>query len=84
MPKKIEKRVNKMGFVTPGEKWVIENPKLYKDKLDNAINISGDLFIKDKCKKRFYDMIEQRRPFDNSFWRVIFFAEWIKCYNVKI
>ena len=84
IPKKIEKRVNKMGFVTPGEKWVMENPKLYKDKLDNAINISGDFFIKDKCKKRFYDMIEQRRPFDNSFWRVIFFAEWIKCYNVKI
>ena len=84
IPDKVHNRHNKMGFVTPGEKWVRNNPEKYKEKLKEAIGLAGVIFDKEKCEKRFTKMIDGEMPFHNGFWRIIFFAEWIKVYNVKI
>jgi asparagine synthase (glutamine-hydrolysing) len=84
IPAKVEKRINKMGFVTPGERWVLENPQRYKDKLIDAIEQSGIMLNRDQCFKRFSKMIDGDIRFDNGFWRILFFAEWIKCYKVAI
>ena len=84
IPNKVKNRINKMGFVTPGERWVLENPHKYKIKLKDAIERAGVLLHEPKCYKRFSDMIDGNIPFNNSFWRIIFFGEWVKCYKVNI
>jgi asparagine synthase (glutamine-hydrolysing) len=84
IPKVIEQRISKMGFVTPGERWVVDNPDEYKKKLQEAIDHSGVMLNKSECLSRFTKMIDGKIPFDNSFWRVVFFGEWIKCYGVKV
>ena len=84
IPQKIQNRTNKMGFVTPGEKWVIDNPKIYKDKLKSSIELAGILLNGPECYDRFARMVDGEIPFENTFWRVIFLGEWIKCYKVSV
>jgi asparagine synthase (glutamine-hydrolysing) len=84
IPNEVKNRINKMGFVTPGERWVLDNPKIYKLKLKNAIQQAGVLLNGPECYERFSCMIDGNIPFNNTFWRIIFFGEWIKCYKVTV
>ena len=84
IPNKVKNRINKMGFVTPGERWVLDNPEKYKAALKNAIDQAGVVLNAPECYERFSSMIDGKIPFDNSFWRIIFFGEWIKCYKVTV
>ena len=84
IPLKIKNRINKLGFVTPAEEWVFQNKDLYKQRLDEAIHDSQGILKDDKCKERFYNMIDKKIPFDHSFWRVIFFAKWLKVFKVNV
>ena len=84
IPKEVETRVTKMGFVTPGERWVLDNPEEYKLKLNEAIERAGVILNKSECYSRFSKMIDGETEFENGFWRILFFGEWIKCYDVKI
>lgn len=84
IPNKVKNRTNKMGFVTPGERWVLDNPKKYKLKLKNAIEQAGVLLNGPKCYEQFAKMIDGDIPFNNTFWRIIFFGEWIKRFEVRV
>lgn len=84
IPSKVQKRLNKMGFVTPGERWVLENPEQYKGKLKSSIDQAGDLLNGPECFEKFSNMIDGKTPFNNTFWRIIFFGEWIKKYEVNV
>jgi len=84
IPDDVKNRMNKMGFVTPGERWVLENPEFYRLKLKEAIEFSGGILDDHFCYKYFASMTDGSVSFNNSFWRILFFGEWIKCYKVVV
>ena len=84
MPEKIKNRPDKKGFLTPEERWVKEdNPKLFRDKIEDAIQIT-DRIIKPEALKYYDKLSAGTIPFDYAYWHLILFSEWIKRFNVKL
>jgi asparagine synthase (glutamine-hydrolysing) len=83
LPEKVTNRVDKMGFVTPAELWVKSDPEQYKFIIRQAIKKSNGI-LSGTAEKRFTGMIDGTLNFDHSFWRAIFFAEWVDVYKVKV
>ena len=84
LPKGILDRKDKMGFITPEEKWVIEdNPSLFRNKIIEAIILSKGI-INPNALFYFDKMVSGEIPFDYTYWRLILFGEWIKCFEINI
>lgn len=84
LPEKIKNRPDKKGFLTPEERWVKEdNPKLFRDKIEDAIQIT-DRIIKPEALKYYDKLSAGTIPFDYTYWHLILFSEWIKRFNVKL
>lgn len=84
LPEKIKNRKDKKGFITPEELWVKEdNPALFRSKIEKAIEITKGI-IKPDALNYFDKMVVGKIPFDNAYWRLILFAEWIKRFDVKL
>jgi asparagine synthase (glutamine-hydrolysing) len=84
LPKGILDRKDKMGFITPEQKWVIEdNPGLFRNKIIEAIEITKGI-IQPEALLYFDKIVLKEIPFDYTYWRIILFAEWMKCFNISI
>jgi asparagine synthase (glutamine-hydrolysing) len=83
LPEKVTNRIDKMGFVTPAELWVKSDSEQYKLIIKQIIKKSNGI-LNCEAEKRFTDMIDGKLNFDHSFWRAIFFAEWVDVYKVKV
>jgi len=83
LPEEVRLRKDKKGFITPEEKWFLqEYTSELRIMLSNAIKYSNG-FIKSSCINDFDRMITGKIPFDLSFWRIIVFGYWMKVHNVK-
>lgn len=83
LPVKILNRFDKMGFVTPEEVWLKENPEKFKQELQNTVELSKG-FISQNILSYFEKMVEGKKPFNFSIWRFIVFGRWLKVFNVQI
>jgi asparagine synthase (glutamine-hydrolysing) len=83
LPVNIQKRMDKMGFITPEEYWLRnDNPELFREALKKSIENSFGIINQDKMQY-LEDMISDRVPFNFFIWRLICFGVWVKCFNVK-
>jgi asparagine synthase (glutamine-hydrolysing) len=83
LPDKIKNRKDKIGFIAPEEKWVKEEPGIFRQKIKEAVEITNGL-INAETLKYFERIAQGNIPFDYTYWRIILFAEWAKRFNVKI
>jgi asparagine synthase (glutamine-hydrolysing) len=83
LPNTITNRIDKMGFVTPAEIWVKEEPSLYKSLIEN-LQLQSKGILNEKASRKFKNMINGKTKFDHSFWRAIFFAQWMDTFQVEI
>ena len=84
LPWTIYKRKDKKGFVTPEEEWVKHvNPEYFRSKLSSALIVLGNRFDKSKMLKLFEDQLSGSKSFDNLYWRIILFVEWMDVFQVK-
>lgn len=84
LPDAIRDRTDKLGFVTPEEIWLRETaPDLFREKLKEAIAVSGGILRKDEAVRMLEDMISGRLRFSYLPWRLISFGEWVKQFSVK-
>ena len=84
LPWNIYTRKDKKGFVTPEEEWVKKvNPEYFRGKLSAALDVLGNRFDKAKMLKFFDDQLSGKKTFDNLYWRIILFAEWMDVFQVK-
>ncbi len=83
LPEKVVNRVDKMGFNSPEAIWAKGQLKdFYFDKLAKLEGIS---FIKaDHCLKEFAGFVENKKPYNRMFWRLISFQHWLETYKVSI
>lgn len=84
LPDAIRDRMDKLGFVTPEETWLRETaPDLFREKMNEAIAVSGGILRKAEVNKMLEDMISGRVRFSFLPWRLISFGEWVKQFSVK-
>lgn len=85
LPDVIRDRMDKLGFVTPEETWLRETaPDLFREKMNEAISISGGILRKAEANQMLEDMISGRLRFGSLPWRLISFGVWIKQFNVMV
>lgn len=83
LPEKVENRIDKMGFVTPAEIWVKEDKSKYTAMVSTAIKKSKGI-LNSHAEERMLKMIDGQIKFDHSFWRCLFFAEWMHVYQIEV
>ena len=84
LPEPIRMRMDKMGFVTPEEKWVREDaPERFRVELQRAVDASQGV-IKDAAFDRFDAIITNREPFNFLLWRMISFGRWMNRFGVRV
>lgn len=81
LPEKVRCRMDKMGFVTPEEHWMRSNPDIFLQELKKAIVLSKGI-LTDSCVDRFREIIEKKRSFDSTIWRMICLGRWVEKFNV--
>jgi asparagine synthase (glutamine-hydrolysing) len=84
LPRSISGRMSKLGFVTPEEVWVKNNPELFKAKLVEAINLSAGILDREIVLSMFNEIVTGKRAFDFWLWRLISFGTWMKLFKVNI
>lgn len=77
VPDVVRLRMDKMGFVTPEEVWMREHYSDFMGRLKDAIEVSRGIFT-DKAIKHLDDMIDGKKRFDSSIWRIINFSLWLQ------
>jgi asparagine synthase (glutamine-hydrolysing) len=83
LPEKIRNRKDKIGYLSPEERWVKEdNPDLFRLKLKEAIEITNGI-IKPVSIQYFDKIASGKLPFDYTYWRLIQFAEWMKVLGIR-
>lgn len=83
VPSKITKRLDKKGFVTEEEHWTVsEHPEFIREQLKKAIEQS-DGIINSKGLKTLDDILEGKKPFTHTYWRIICFGNWMKKFSMK-
>ena len=84
LPTSIFNRKDKMGFITPEERWLkIDYTKELRKKLEETILVCNGIF-KQEVLTYFDDVVGGKIEFDYTYWRIILFGEWIKVFKVDI
>jgi len=80
MPVKIRKRKDKLGFVTPEDRWIRENKEEFKKMFQE--NVRTERFINaDAVLKDWDEIIEKGKiPY---FFRIICLERWMQLFNVN-
>ena len=82
LPDRIRDRMDKLGFVTPEEIWIIkDSPNLFRSKLKKAIYSSQGI-LSQTSMYILEDMIACRTPYSSKIWRMISFGEWMEVFSV--
>lgn len=81
MPDKIKKRKDKLGFVTPEDKWIRENEKEFK-KMFMADNVRTKRFVNIAAiLEDWADIIDKGKiPY---FFRIICLERWMQLFDVN-
>lgn len=84
VPDSILDRRDKMGFVTPESIWVKNQGRPFFEKaIARAVDNSAGI-IQPSAIKYFQEMIDGKRRFSQSLWRVAVFGMWIDRFNVVV
>ena len=83
LPKAIQDRQDKLGFVTPEEVWLREQqPELFRNAVQQAIENSHDL-LNSNALIYTDNMIKGKIPFSFLPWRLISLGKWINIFNIQ-
>ncbi|HEY4831991.1 MAG TPA: asparagine synthase C-terminal domain-containing protein, partial [Waddliaceae bacterium] len=83
LPEGIRNRISKLGFATPEELWVRNNPQQFQDLIKESVKFSQGI-LNQRAIQICNDMILGRRPYTFFVWRLIAFGRWMKRFSVAI
>lgn len=85
LPEVVRHRKDKMGFITPEEKWFKED--YFDDFIEmfkGNVGYSKGLIDEDQAIRYFFDIRSGKIKFSYDYWRIICICVWMKVYNVNI
>jgi asparagine synthase (glutamine-hydrolysing) len=84
LPPDIRNRRDKIGFATPEAEWMSGPLRQFmNDELDRATMRLPCLFVADEVRKFANLMLEGRRPYKPSLWRLVSFGRWVERFDVS-
>ena len=83
LPDKIRNRYSKLGFASPEDKWMNENPDVIEKELEQACEYLSPLLEKEQVLAWYNRMgiVQRGNPI---IWRIICAGRWVKVFGVKI
>ena len=84
VPNAILDRRDKMGFVTAETLWMRRDmADHFRNELEDAASrLSG--VISSKVIDQFDEVLENRKPFDHRYWRIMSVGRWMKNFNITL
>ena len=83
LPEGICNRISKLGFATPEEVWVRNNPQQFQNLIKESVSFSQGI-LNQQAIQICNDMILGRRPYTFFVWRLIAFGRWMKRFSVEV
>ncbi|MCR5235096.1 MAG: asparagine synthase (glutamine-hydrolyzing) [Lachnospiraceae bacterium] len=84
LPDKIRNRYSKLGFVTPEDQWINNNPEVFRREIEDAADTLAPLLHKDTVMA-WYDRIEGNvQRMDFMPWRIICASHWVKLFGLEV
>lgn len=74
LPDQINKRMDKIGFETPEEKWEKEHPLEFRAMIENAIEKTDGIL--NRSALDYFDKVIAGKRMDFTVWRIINFGTW--------
>lgn len=85
LPEKIRTRKDKKGFITPEQKWFMNDHYIdFVKMLEESCKFSKGLINETEAKMYLEKMKNGKIPFDYSYWRIILFCVWMKKFDVQL
>ncbi len=83
LPEEIRQRRDKMGFVTPEEKWVrVDEPRRFVELAGQAV-ARAEGIVNPRALDRARRIIEEG-PFDTFVWRLILLSAWLDRFQIRV
>jgi asparagine synthase (glutamine-hydrolysing) len=83
LPEPIRVRMDKMGFITPEEKWVRKDAsERFRLELGRAVDASQGV-LQATALDHLDAVIAGREPFNFLIWRMISFGRWMERFRVR-
>ena len=84
LPDKIRNRYSKLGFVTPEDQWINNDPDVFRKELEQAAEALSPLLKKDTVMA-WYDRIEGNvQRMDFMPWRIICAGHWVRLFDLEV
>lgn len=84
LPAAIQKRMDKLGFVTPEETWLRETaPDLFREKVVESVKRAEGILRKVETNTMLEKIINGQQKFTFLPWRLISLGDWLTQFNVK-
>ena len=84
LPQEVLMRRDKIGFATPEETW-FKGPlrKSIEAGIEATLTMYPDLLNAQATRQFAREMLDGRRPFDFSLWRIAVFGIWGRAYGMS-
>lgn len=84
LPDKIKTRYSKLGFVTPEDQWINDNPEIYRNELLEACKYLSNILDSSQVMK-WYDSVSGKvERMDYTAFRIICAGRWVKIFNLEV
>lgn len=83
LPPAVAGRTDKMGFVTPEQRWMKNEAGAFRIALDTAVEVSRGV-LRPSALDEFDSMVAGKTPFSYLPWRQISFGAWINEFSVAL
>jgi asparagine synthase (glutamine-hydrolysing) len=85
LPETVRNRKDKKGFITPEQRWFLEDYcHEFLDLFDSNVDFAQGIIRRQEGMELLRDMQAGKIPFDYTYWRLILFSIWMKRFNVAI
>ncbi|WP_250632424.1 asparagine synthase (glutamine-hydrolyzing) [Rhodoflexus caldus] len=85
LPETVRNRKDKKGFITPEQRWFLEDySREFLDLFDTNVGFTQGLIKWQEGMAFLQDMQAGKIPFDYAYWRLILFSVWMKRFSVTI
>ena len=84
LPDKIRNRYSKLGFVTPEDQWINNDPTAFRKEIEQAAEALSPMLKKDTVMA-WYDRIEGNvHRMDFMPWRIICAGHWVRLFDLEV
>jgi asparagine synthase (glutamine-hydrolysing) len=83
IPDRIYNRHDKLGFMSPEEVWIRDNPEVFREELIQACGYLPSMIDQIKVLQWYDERLNSNKSFGYSFWKIISVGRWMKVFGVE-